>query len=77
MEKTLEQNKLELINWIANLDDGFLVSQLVELKESDYWNEIPDAEKESIKAGLEDAKSGRVVPHQEVMKLFEKYIWKS
>ena len=45
-----------------------------EHKDNDWWNEISDAEKNSIEMGLKDAEEGKVVPHSEVKKLYEKYL---
>ena len=38
--------------------------------ESDWWNELSDAEKKSIEMGLKDIEEGRVISHEEVMKSF-------
>ena len=45
-----------------------------EHKDNDWWNEISDAEKNSIEMGLKDSEEGKVVPHSEVKKLYEKYL---
>ena len=46
----------------------------VEEAENDFSNEISDAEKESVKRGLEDAKKGNFKPHSEARKLYEKWL---
>lgn len=38
--------------------------------ESDWWNELSEAQKNSIEIGLKDIEEGRVVSHDEVMKSF-------
>jgi hypothetical protein len=74
----LDSEKLKIINWIASLSDESIIYKLKLLKEqdknTDWWDEISEAEKASIKRGLEDAKAGRVVPHEEVRKKYEKYL---
>jgi predicted transcriptional regulator len=40
----------------------------------DWWNEITDEEKLAIDKGLADIKAGRVKPHKEAKKLYEKWL---
>ena len=47
----------------------------IDLIENDQlWEEISDAEKESVKSGLEDADKGNLKPHFEARKLYEKWL---
>jgi predicted transcriptional regulator len=70
--------KLDLIHWITELDDAPTLQVLEIIKEQrskdDWWNSISDAEKDSIEKGLADAGEGRVVPHAEVKKRYEKWL---
>jgi predicted transcriptional regulator len=44
-------------------------------KESkDWWNSISESEKESIEKGLKDADSGKLNPHSNARKLYEKWL---
>lgn len=43
--------------------------------EKDWWDDLPDGGKVSIKRGLKDIENGRVTPHEEVMKKYKK--WRS
>ena len=43
-------------------------------KKSDWWNEITEEEKAAIDKGLDDIKAGRVKPHKEAKKLYEKWL---
>ncbi len=74
----LDSEKLKIINWIANLSDESIIYKIKLLSEqeknTDWWDEISDAEKTSIKRGLEDVKAGRVTPHEEVRKKYEQYL---
>jgi hypothetical protein len=74
----LDSEKLKIINWIANLSDESIIYKIKLLSEQekniDWWDEITEAEEASIKRGLEDAKAGRVVPHEEVRKKYEQYL---
>ncbi|MBD8083040.1 hypothetical protein [Chryseobacterium caseinilyticum] len=43
-----------------------------EINDEDWWNEISDAERESIELGLKDAKDGLVVSHEDFLKSYGK-----
>ena len=44
-------------------------------KESkDWWNSISESEKESIEKGLQDADAGKLNPHSNARKLYEKWL---
>jgi predicted transcriptional regulator len=45
-------------------------------EENDWWNTVEEAAGESIKRGLKQAKEGKVIPHHEVMKKYEKWLSK-
>lgn len=40
----------------------------------DWWNSISDDEKKSIEKGRQDADTGKLKPHSEVRKLYEKWL---
>lgn len=57
------------------IEDVSLLDKLAELKElstRDWWEEISDAEKESIAKGLKDADAGRLKSHSEARAICEK-----
>jgi predicted transcriptional regulator len=74
----LDSEKVKIINWIASLTDESMIAKIKLLKdhptETDWWDEISEAEKASIERGLEDIKAGRVIDHSEVKKLYEKWL---
>ncbi len=74
----LDSEKLKIIDWITNLKDESMIAKIKLLKdhpkETDWWDEISEAEKASIEKGLEDIKAGRVVNHSEVKKIYEKWL---
>lgn len=72
-----ESEKLEIIKWVTELKDETTLERLKALKKSknkDWWDEITQAEKESIERGLADIKAGRVTSHKEVKKLYAKWL---
>ena len=40
----------------------------------DWWDEISSEEKNAIDNGLADIKAGRVKPHEDVKKIYEKWL---
>jgi hypothetical protein len=66
--------KLNLIQWITELDDEVTLNALDVIKEqstqNDWWNTIPEEEKTSIEKGLSDAKENKTVSHSEVKKRY-------
>ena len=74
----LEKEKLEIIKWVTGLKDNTALEKLRMLRENpkklDWWNEITDEEKTAIDKGLADIKAGRVKPHKEAKKLYEKWL---
>jgi predicted transcriptional regulator len=75
----IHAEKIDIIQWIASINDKTILQQLKTLKEqsikkSDWWDSISEEERQSIDEGLEDAKNGRTVPHSEVRKMYEKWL---
>ena len=73
----IKSKKIELIQWLSTLNDKTLIDKLMKLREkekTDWWNEISAKEKESIEKGLEDANSGKLKPHSEIRKKYEKWL---
>lgn len=76
LDLKIQNTKLELIQWLSSLENISLINKIYEIKEadSDWWNDISDAEKESIELGLKDIEEGNVVSHSEVKKMYEKWL---
>jgi predicted transcriptional regulator len=74
----MEREKLEIIKWVTSLKDDIAIERLRMLRAKprklDWWNEIADEEKSAIDKGLADIKAGRVKPHKEAKKLYEKWL---
>ena len=43
-------------------------------KESDWWNTISDEERNEIKQGLDEALNGEVIPHEEMLEKYKKWL---
>lgn len=75
-EKDLKQRVLGYVQE-ADEDLLLLIEELAETytqqRKEDWWDKLSANEKASIRRGLEDADKDKVVPHNEVMRLFEKW----
>lgn len=76
MDMTLEQNKIELIQWLTTIEDEFVINKLKEFRKeiTNDYDELSEEEKASIEAGLKDAEEGNLVDHEEVRKIYEKWL---
>ena len=77
MEINIQNTKIELIQWLATLEDKSIIKKIIDLRNNqtkDWWNEISHAEKKSIEKGIVDAEKGRLNPHSEVRKVYEKWL---
>jgi predicted transcriptional regulator len=76
----IASEKLDIIQWISGINDKIILEQLKKIKDSystkkqDWWETLSIEEKQSIERGLEDAKNGKVTPHSEVRKKYEKWL---
>jgi hypothetical protein len=77
IELNIQNKKLELIQWLSSIEDSTVIEKIMELrkKESkDWWNSISESEKEAIESGIKDANSGKLNPHSNVRKIYEKWL---
>ena len=77
MDLSLENKKIELIQWLSTLNDKALIDKLMQLRnkeKTDWWNEISEGEKESIEKGIQDADNGKLTSHTQVKDLYEKWL---
>ena len=77
IELNILNKKLELIQWLSTIEDSSIIEKIMDLrkKESkDWWNSISESEKESLEKGLLDADAGKLNPHSNARKLYEKWL---
>ena len=77
-DMNLEKGKLEIIKWVRTIKDDTSIERLKMLRDNpkklDWWDEITNEEKMAIDKGLADIKAGRVRPHREARKLYERWL---
>ena len=72
--------KVDIIQWIAGLEDKSTLRQLKKIKEQsdiqkhDWIDTVSQKERESLLRGIDDSANGRVQPHSEVRKKYEKWL---
>ena len=77
MESNIQNIKIELIHWLESLEDKSTIDKVLKFKRnqsSESINEISEEEKESINKGLKDVEEGKVMPHSDVKKRYEKWL---
>ena len=77
IELHIQNKKLELIQWLSTLEDSTLIEKIMELRKresKDWWNSISENEKQAIEKGIEDADAGKLNPHTNARKLYEKWL---
>jgi len=68
----IQARKLKLVRMIINTDKSSILKKIEDVfrkeKDVDWWDEITEAERQSIEKGLAEADCGKLIPHEEVMK---------
>lgn len=73
----IQERKLELIQWLSLVDDDSLIERVAKVRDEsigDWWDEISDAEKDSITKGIEQADAGQMKPHSDARAKYEKWL---
>lgn len=77
---TVAQTKIEIIQWISQLSDKDTLIQLKKLKEdslskeTEILNKMSNEEIQTINRGLNDLDNNRTIPHEDVIKKYEKWL---
>jgi Sec7-like guanine-nucleotide exchange factor len=77
IELNILNKKLELIQWLSSIEDASVIDKIMELRKKenkDWWDSISENEKKAIESGLKDADSGKLNPHSNARKLYEKWL---
>jgi len=77
MELSIQNQKIELIQWLTTLDDNSVIQRLIEFRDNqtkDWWTEISNDERASIEKGIIDADAGNLKPHSEARKIYDKWL---
>ncbi|MFW5890222.1 MAG: hypothetical protein ACOCTO_02385 [Marinilabiliaceae bacterium] len=71
--------KSDLHSLIDKVEDATILNAIrailsKEVREEDFWDELPLSVQESVKRGMEQANRGETRPHSDVMKKYEKWL---
>lgn len=71
--------KSDLHSLIDRVNDVTILNAIkvilsAQVKENDFWEELPLNVQESVKRGMEQARSGKTKAHPGVMKNYEKWL---
>ena len=74
---SIQDKKIELIQWLSTLEDQSVIDKIMELRESEkanWWDDLSQQEKDSIEKGISDADAGKLKPHAKARDLYEKWL---
>lgn len=71
--------KSDLHSLIDKVNDTNILSAIktilsAQVKEADFWEELPLNVQESVKRGMDQARNGKTKAHSEVIKKYEKWL---
>ncbi|HQB78045.1 MAG TPA: hypothetical protein PLJ52_06835 [Tenuifilaceae bacterium] len=68
----IQAEKLELVRMILDTDNPSILSSIKRIFESykniDFWDSLPESQKEEILRGIEEVENGETVDYEEFMK---------
>ena len=73
----IQNQKLELIQWVSTLEDSSIIEKINELRKSEntkLWDSLSENEKQAIDSGILDADEGKINTHTKARQLYEKYL---
>ena len=77
MDTNFDYKKLELIQWLASVEDKKIIEKLIDFRNeqnSDWWQNASQSERDSITKGLKDAEEGKLNEHSEAKKIYGKWL---
>ena len=77
LELSIQNKKLELIQWLSTIEDSSIIEKIMELRNQesiDWWNSISESEKQSIEKGLQDSEAGKLNSHSKAKQLYDKWL---
>jgi len=61
----------------ANEKELQMIYRMFEVeKEYDWWNELPEEVQQEIDLSAQEAKQGKAIPHEQIMKKYAKWLRK-
>ncbi|MEI6436543.1 MAG: hypothetical protein WCP32_17080 [Bacteroidota bacterium] len=76
----LSAEKLDIIQRICEIQDNDLIDLIKniilvpDIAKSDWWSYVSQEEKDSINRGIDDLQHGKIHPHEQIRKKYEKWL---
>jgi hypothetical protein len=76
----ISTEKLDIIQRICEIQDNDLIDLIKNIidipgsSKSEWWNQITQDEKDSINRGINDLQQGKIYPHDQIRKKYEKWL---
>ena len=76
----ISTEKLDIIQRICEIQDNDLIDLIKNLvdiprsSKSDWWKQISIEEQESINRGFNDLEQGKIYPHDQIRRKYEKWL---
>jgi hypothetical protein len=76
----LSAEKLDIIQRICEIQDSDLIDLIKniilvpDIAKSDWWSYASQEEKDSINRGIDDLQQGKIHPHEQIRKKYEKWL---
>ena len=73
----VQTEKIALAKRLLETEDEAVLLQIKEVfenQEKDFWNDLPQHVKAGIERAKKEAAEGKLIPHDEVMKKYAKYL---
>ena len=77
MKATIQDKKIELIQWLSTLEDSTTIEKLLDIRDadkSDWWSSTSEAERNSIQKGINDIKENNLKSQVEAKSIYEKWL---
>lgn len=75
MSISIQNKKIELIQWLSTLEDVSIIDKILNLRkdvETVWWDELTKEEQQDIKKSIQQANDGQFIDNETVMKSFDK-----
>ena len=73
----IEAQKVRLIERIVQVDDPSIIDQInaiLEQDENDFYDELTDEQRTSVRQGIAQVRSGETIPHAKVKKIYQRWL---
>ncbi len=75
METSLQNIKIELIQWLTTLEDRGTIQKILDIRNNDdWWEQISEIERASVEKGIAEANSGQLNTHDKAQEIYGKWL---